>query len=297
MLYEVYGLTVETNIDFKELRKAKEKSKVDIWVEKGQVSHEIRKKVNEGCQFEFDDTLVWYSLKDIGIFSIENGIKITVDVYEGANEEDIRIYTLGTAMGVLLTQRGQIAIHGGTVTVGNKGVTVLGDMGAGKSTLLAALRLDGSKFISDDVSVVNFDSKKNPIVEVAYAQQKLCKDAMNKFGYDLSKYKVIDESREKYALPLEDNFFDEAIPLSMLCKIEVANVREVKIRKVVGKESLDILLNNIYRKEIFSYLKMKGEYFKKCLDILKKVPVYVLTRPEGQFSVDKQIDVIKNIVF
>ena len=277
MLYEVYGLTIETNIDFKELRKAKEKSKADILVQKGQVSDEIKKRVNEGCSFEFNDKLVWYSLKNVGIFSVENGIKITIDAYEGANEEDIRIYTLGTAMGVLLTQRGQIAIHGGTVTVGNKGITVLGDMGAGKSTLLAALRLDGSKFISDDVSVVNFDSKKNPI--------------------DLNKYKIIDESREKYALPLEDNFSDEAMPLSMLCKIEVANVKEVKIRKVVGKESLDILLNNIYRKEIFNYLKMKSEYFKQCLDILKKVPVYVLTRPEGQFSVDQQIDLIKNIVF
>lgn len=296
MRYEVYGLTIETNINFKELRKAKEKSKIDIWIQKGQVSDEIKEKVNKGCQFEFNDKLVWYSLKSVGIFLIQGGSKITIDTYEKANEEDIRIYTLGTAMGVLLTQRGQIAIHGGTVTVGDKGVTVLGDMGAGKSTLLAALRLDGSKFISDDVSVINFDSKSNPIVEVAYAQQKLCKDAMNKFGYDLSKYTVIDEDREKYALPLEDNFSEEPMPLSMLCKIEVDKVDEVKIRRVVGKESLDILLNNIYRKEIFNYLKMKGEYFKQCLDILKKVPVYVLTRPEGQFSVDKQIDLIKNTI-
>ena len=133
-------------------------------------------------------------------------------------------------MGMLFIHRYILAIHGGAVQIGDQGVIITGKTGAGKSTLVSAFVKEGHKFLSDDVSVIDNDSNFGIRVFPAYPQNKLCKDTMSYMGYNVKLFKQIDDSREKYAVPLNRSFINHPIPLKFVFEIMIDNSGEDQIR-------------------------------------------------------------------
>ena len=56
---------------------------------------------------------------------------------------------------------------------------------------------------------------------------------------------------------------------------------------------MKIILRNIYRIEIIAPHGIPPAYFKKVINIAKNTLVFRIKRPNNQFSVDKQINLIK----
>lgn len=287
--YEAYGLKIKSVIELPELIQSND-SNYEINICIGTTPSDVLRSIEQGRNLYINYEEIWFNIRSVGTYFIYNGNTIIVDKNINADIEDVKAYLLGSALGMILFQRNTLAIHGGTVVINNKTLTIVGDSGAGKSTLTTALRLHKYLFMADDVSVID----DNLMVNSSYPQQKLCKDAMLKLGYELSKYKKIDDDREKYKIPIKEEFISKPVKMGAICEIRVGDNPKVEIEEIKGKEKLIILINNIYRIELIKKSGIKPEYFKKCLKIAQNIKFYRIYRPKNKYTISEQIKVLEN---
>lgn len=88
---------------------------------------------------------------------------------------------------------------------------------------------------------------------------------MLRLGYELNKFKKIDDDREKYKILVRKDFIFKFVKMGVICEIKIRNNFKVEIEEIKGREKLIILINNIYRIELIRKNGMLLEYFKKCL--------------------------------
>ncbi|SUY29939.1 ATP-binding cassette domain-containing protein [Clostridium perfringens] len=291
--YKVYGLIVESDIEIPELLSIdKNEKKVDVKIKKDIIPKNIIEKIPSYSWFKYDINSMVFTVKGTGSFYIYDGNNIIVQPSENADNQRIKTFILGTSFGMILLQRNKIAIHGGCVLIGENAIILTGQSGAGKSTLTNAFRHYEFPFMADDVcSTVEFQDEI--FIEPAYPQQKICKDAMKKIGYNISNFKLIDEEREKYIIPTHESFVKEKRKLKAIFEIEPYDGEEVKIEEVSGGEKMKIILRNIYRIEVIAPFGIPKSYFKKVINIAKNTLVFRIKRPRDQFSVDRQIELIE----
>lgn len=233
-----------------------------------------------------------FTVKNIGSFYIYDGKNIVVQPSENADNQGIKTFILGTSFGMILLQRNKVAIHGGAILIGENAIILTGQSGAGKSTLTNYFRHYEYPFMADDVCST-IELQDEIFIEPAYPQQKICRDAMEKMGYRIDDFKLIDEDREKYVIPTHESFVKEKRKLKAIFEIEPYDGEEVKIEEVSGGEKMKIILRNIYRIEIIVPHGIPPTYFKKVINIAKNTLVFRIKRPRDQFSVDRQIELIE----
>lgn len=233
--YKVYGLNVKSEKKIDELVESDSRFNIDVEIK-------VDKIPKEKLKYLKDDICLYIS-KDISVFRIDNqatyliegGNKITIEENEGCDFQSVKTFLLGISFGLLLKQRNIIAIHGGTILINNKAVIFTGHSGAGKSTITNAFRLNNFKFLADDVSVLEIN-KNHIMVNPAYPQQKICRDAMEKMGYNISDFKLIDEGRGKYVIPVKESFTYSSKELRAICEIEISDCDDVYIEEVLGEK-------------------------------------------------------------
>lgn len=293
--YSVYGLKIVSEIAISELtpfRKYGCKAS-SVSISYGIVPKEIEGAVTIGGYIKISKKEFYLYKEGIAHYYVANGNKIIIEPEGMVGMEEIKTFLLGTCFGILLTQRNTIAIHGGSIIINRKGIIITGYTGAGKSTLISALINEGFNFLADDVSTLGVGEEGNLIVYPAYPQQKLCKDAMQRMGYDIKKYSIIDPYREKYSLPSEQCFSKEPVPLAAIYEIVAVENSNVEIIELTGNAKLTTILRNIYRAEVSRLVGYEPNYFKQCLEVAKNIPVYRIVRPKDSISVINQIEVIK----
>lgn len=293
--YRVYGLNIESTIQVPELEMIDSNSNIDVRMSYGQVNQEIKDLIEEGKCSKYSKQSMWFNIKDVAIYHIYNGDTIVIQPYEGASIKQIKLYILGSVMGMILLQKNIVAIHGGGIVMNGKGCVFTGPKGSGKSTITTALRKKGYKFISDDVCSI--DSNKLTINH-GFGYQKLCEDAMDKFGYDVEQFEIFrgDLNKNKYIVPAFNEFIKEDIKLDSIFELSVGDVNKVEIEEIQGSQKMDKFINNIFRVEVLKYAGgIEVLYFKKCLNIVKNIKWFKVTRPRDVFSVDEQIEVISSI--
>ena len=69
----------------------------------------------------------------------------------GATDDYVGVLLGGGVMAFLLLLDGACVLHASAVTIGGRGIALVGGSGSGKSTLAALLCLDGATLVSDDV--------------------------------------------------------------------------------------------------------------------------------------------------
>lgn len=289
--YKIYGLNVKSEKKIDELVESNNTLNIDVEIK-------VDKIPKEKLKYLKDD--IWlYVSKDISVFRIDNhvtyliedGNKITIEEKEGSDLQLVKTFLLGTSFGLLLKQRNIIAIHGGAILINNKAVIFTGNSGVGKSTITNAFRLNNFKFLADDVSVIEINENK-VIVNPAYPQQKICRDVMEKMGYNISNFELIDEGRGKYVIPAKESFTYSSKELGAICEIEVSDYDDVYMEEVLGIEKIKLIMKSIYRSEIFFNIGVEKEYLKKMVELAKSIEVYKILRPKNKFSVDDQIKLI-----
>ncbi|MEG1312626.1 MAG: hypothetical protein RSD36_16530 [Terrisporobacter sp.] len=296
--YRVYGLNIESELELSELIKLEEDTpNIDVSISYGKVPKEIKDKINETTCVGITKSNMCLYVKDIAIYQVTDGNKITIEYLNDMNIHRIKAYLLGWAFGVLFVQRNTIALHGATIVKNNKAFIIAGRSKSGKSTLSSSLIKKGYKFLSDDVAPVEL-YENEIIIHPAYPQQKLGRDIMDILGYDVNNYEInrIGSERERYKVPVRDIFIDKALPIKAIIEITVDDNEEVEIEKMEGSEKMDCLLENIYFLNVARNSGMKPEYFKQCLQIAKEIPIYKIKRPDGKFTIKEQIDFIEDIL-
>jgi hypothetical protein len=296
--YQIYGLIIKSEIEIPELcGYGEESTRCHVNISFGSAPRYINEPVFTTIWWQVSREEFYMHIKDVGYYYVSNGTSIIVEPEDGADMEYIKVFLLGSALGMLMFQRNIIAIHGGTIEIDGRGIILTGQTGAGKSTLNSAFRKEGYRFLSDDVSALGKDDIGEIVIHPAYPQAKLCADTMLKLGYNLNNFNLlVDRERDKYSIPLDGDFVGHNIRLGGIYEISVDDVEKVGIIEVLGGEKIKLILRNIYRIEIGGFLGFQRDYFKQCLEVAKKIPVYRLIRPRSKFTVNEQMELIlKNL--
>lgn len=295
--YRVYGLNIESTIEIPEFELIDSDCNIDVKLSFGVVKEDIIEKITQGYVANYEKKDMWFYVENVAIFHIYNGDTVIVEPMGDKNNKMIKLYIMGSVMGMILLQKNRVAIHGGGIVVDGKGCIFTGQKCAGKSTITTALRKKGYKFIADDVCSINIGDVNT--ISHGFGYQKLCEDAMGKLEYNIDDYEPFrgDLDVNKYIVPAFDEFTKEEVPLEAIFELSVGDVEKVEIEEVLGASKINKILENIFRIEILKFAGgIDPSYFKKCLNIAKNTRLYKITRPKNVFSVEDQIHFVKDVI-
>ena len=130
--YHLFGLRLQSELVLPELHRNRHAVEPDVRIELGPPA-DVGGLQNE---FSTTDDGACLSIADIGRYSISSS-RILVEPASGAHLRNVRLYLLGSAMGILLHQRGLLPLHANAIEIDGRAFALHRTIRAGKSTLAA----------------------------------------------------------------------------------------------------------------------------------------------------------------
>jgi hypothetical protein len=224
-------------------------------------------------------------VEGIARFRISGGAHIAFEPWEGeGNDQDLRTFLLGSAVGALLIQRGMLVLHGNALERDGRAIVCLGHSGAGKSTVAYALMQQGWRLLADDLVALTPEGQVLPGIP----RIKLWQDAAEAFGLDPRSLQPIRQGMHKYLLMGEAvRRAPDAVPLEALYllqrRADGATDREATrpVRVVSQKEAAMRLRDQAYRPRFVRGLGREGPNFLALAQLQRRVPLATLPLPAG----------------
>ncbi|WP_379165817.1 aldolase [Paenibacillus roseus] len=207
---------------------------------------------------------VLFYIPNVGILGIEGGRYIWVSPFENCNEDQLRLYILGSCMGALLLQRGILPLHGSAVVLNGKAYAFCGESGAGKSTLAAVFTQRGYSMLTDDVIAISFTEQGCPVVIPSYPQQKLWQASLDRLGMYGGDYAALFDETEKFGVPVRDSFESQPVPLAGFFELQHNEGTEstgLSYMKLSGLMGMPLLFTHTYRNFLVPMLGLGQWHF------------------------------------
>ncbi|WP_418792209.1 HPr kinase/phosphorylase [Phosphitispora sp. TUW77] len=285
MVYKAFGMKLLSEIPFPELHQiCGNGNMADVVIEISDLTGLWSKLALRDEKIIYTPELIMFQLHDTAIFCIREGKKITVSPLPEFDVDMVRVYILGTCMGVLLLQRKVLPLHGSAVAINGRAYGFIGDSGTGKSTLAAAFISRGYQLVSDDVLAVSVSHEGIPLITPSYPQQKLWQESLNELGMKADRYRHIYQREHKFAVPVPEDFFTEPLPLAGLFELLVTGNETLEIRRIERLERLRTIYYQTYRKFLISRLALMEWHFKTSANIADRIDMFQLRRPCAGFT-------------
>lgn len=291
--YKAFGLTVSCELPLPELPQASvEGGAADVVIKKSDLFALWSEKSVPNVDFIIQENLVMFHIPETAIFLIENGNKIFFSPMEGAQEDELRLYILGTCMGTVLLHRKILPLHGSAIAIDGKVYAIVGESGAGKSTLASAFLKRGYQLFSDDVIPVAVTDENVPVVIPAYPQQKLWIESLKEFEMEPSNYQPIIDREMKFAIPVQSQFADEPLPLAGVFELVKTDQDEIELHSIQKLERFYTLFTHTYRNFFVQKSGLMDWHFSTLAKIVNKIELYQLRRPTSRFTAHDLSDLI-----
>ena len=268
--YKVFGLVIDTPVLLPEAMPVEPDTKADVKVTL--VSSIDGLSIDEDFNYARETRTWWFTVMpdcrtlfncSAGLFEIKGGVEVNIFLYPDAEEETIKIFLLGSAMGAIQIQRGRIPIHGGAVVTKNGAMIITGKQGSGKSTMTSAFVHNGYKYITDDVSSIIIDNEQAFIIP-AYPQRKLVRDACDPLGFEPDNLIQVDIERDKFAVRDKINWQSEPVILSSIIELYPGTYDDkITAELVTGRDKLNCVTGSLYR----SWMHLSAENALQPTDI------------------------------
>lgn len=245
--------------------------------------------------FAVRDNQVLIRVPDTAIFCIRNGESIIVSPYEGFDEDKIRLYILGTCMGVILLQKKILPLHGSAIAINGKAYAVLGESGAGKSTLASILLEKGYQLLSDDLIPVTLNQDHIPIVMPSYPQQKMWQETIDHLGMSSSNFQPLFDRETKFAVPVTSRFCSRPLPLAGVFEL-VKTESNATIEPIEGLVRFHTLLRHTFRSFLIERLALMEWHFNTLAKFVNRIDMYQLQRPSSGFSAHELANYLLNTI-
>lgn len=291
--YRVYGLTVETELEFPELLSTRDEIP-DVRVCFGSVPETVENAIvkTNWCQASKREFLM--QIEGVARFHVADGRRIAVELSAGSENKirasDVRLWLLGSAFGALLHQRGMLPLHVSAIKGPNGVWAFTGPSGEGKSTLAGFLhRRFGWKLVSDDVSVIDSD-RCQAIVHPGPQKLKLWADALEHLDFP-GCTRVRDLSNtDKFQLYLPGDSGYKPEPLRGLVLLESASTEaESNLERLKGSEAFSACMASIYRPYMDAWFKLPERRMGELVQLCQQVKIYRFRRPRSLESMEQHL--------
>ena len=215
-------------------------------------------------------------------YLVRDGREIVVDPAPGGSERNVRLFLLGSALGILAHQRGLLPLHANAVVAEGGAHAFAGHSGVGKSTLAAHFASEGYQVLCDDVCVVSFDSSGVPLAWPGLPRLKLWGDAAQAFGHDSASLDRAIEGLDKYHVPLRSIGTAQPVPLRRLYLLAKTEAGEAPgITRLHGQRAMAAAMAQTYRNIYLDPLGLTTQNFRLCAALVARIEVYEARRDWG----------------
>jgi hypothetical protein len=287
--YKAYSLTFQSDLPLPPLLSIEtDDALADVVISQARVSEVgIPAAKNIKAFAQVKENCVWFNAPHIARFQVENGTRIQYEPYANADHQSIGLYILGSCIGAILHQRGFLVLHATAIRVGEGAVLLAGNSGAGKSTTAAVFHQKGFEVMADDV--VAIDAKGDAIG--GYPRIKLWEDALDKLQLEKNNLSPIRFHINKFSYPLEQGYYEGALPILALYVLSTANENEeFEFQPLEGIAKFNHLKAHTYRRNFMEGLGLKVSHLKLCEQISGQIPVAKIIRPRDRFNAEELTD-------
>jgi hypothetical protein len=240
-----------------------------------------------GLQVAGEDALL--SVDGIARFLVRGGREILVDPFEGAAERMVRLFLLGSALGILCHQRGLLPLHANAIAVNGGACAFAGPSGAGKSTLATYFARAGFEVLSDDVCVVGFGNDGSPITWPGLPRVKLWGDAATAFHIDVGGLDRAIEGMDKFHVPLAAPRRIGPMPFRRLYLLDRSEAGAPgEIVRLRGSNVLQALMAQTYRGIYLEPMNLTAQRFRQAAALASRIEVYSAKRAWGYEMYDQE---------
>ncbi|GKU75821.1 hypothetical protein L3i20_v202180 [Paenibacillus sp. L3-i20] len=224
------------------------------------------------------DDSVYLRVPDTAIFTMHKGESILISPVPHANMDKIRLYILGTCMGIILMQKNILPLHGSAIALNGKAYAIVGHSGAGKTTLTSYLIERGYQLLSDDLIAVTFDNNNRALVMPAYPQQKIWQQTIDMLGMNNEGLKPLFDRETKFAVPVK-SFCSEQLPLAGIFELVKNDNDAASLSPIQGLERFHTLLQHTFRSFLIKQLGLLDWHFHTLTRFANLITMNRLSRP------------------
>ncbi|MDD2800279.1 MAG: hypothetical protein PHC94_00830 [Methylobacter sp.] len=290
--YSIYGLTVSSELECPLLLSAKEQ--VDITIRFGAIpSCCISADTHKGANFIGNGKLL-LDIQEIAKYLISDGNAVLIEPYPNAKEEMIRLFLLGSALGILLHQRDILPLHGCGIVYNDKAILFLGETGIGKSTLAETFRRKGYKLLTDDVSALCFSNDASVKVFPAYPKINLMEETAKNFNIPIEGLPEAHPQKRKYSIPVGESFCPDPKPLSRIYILHQTDQKSIRLEVPQKIAAIPFLTHNTYRKQVIEKMGLLQRHIDQCAHLADNYPVRLLSRPDDLSRLPELADCLES---
>lgn len=277
--YVVAGLSLDSDLVFPGLIPAEPPADPpDLTVRVGDVPDRLADGAQCGPRLWMDADRVLLDIADVVRMLMIGGHTLRYRPAPGVSAADVAIYLNASGLGVLLHQRGQVALHASAVRVGDAAVLFCGRSGAGKSTMAALLNDAGYPLIADDLSTLHVAPDGRLRVWSDGRRLKLWDSAIDGLAIDARRGgQVRGDMAKFYVKPGVQA--QEALPVVALYRLAAdPALAAPEIAPLALPNAAQIVMNNGYRPRMVRLLGQQQLYLEATARITEQGGVFDLRR-------------------
>lgn len=261
--YRLFGLEIASAVLLPELKAGNPAAPADLTIDYGAIPT---------TDADASQTL---TIDDVARYWVRDGQTMIVEPVQGAAEANIRLFLLGTAMGIVIHQRGMMPLHANAIEIDGAAVAFMGPSGVGKSTLADWFTQQGFRMVADDVCAIRLVDGV-PMVEPGIPRLRLWEDALAARGSSSDGLALSfsgDPDYRKFDLPLPIAAgTDAALPLAAVYLLDRGPA--LKLERLAGLAATRALFAHTYRGEYVREAGLPRIHMAICLAVASAAPCF-----------------------
>jgi hypothetical protein len=284
--YSAFQLSITSEIEIPELSISKpldHNNASHVHIQLGKVNYPTN---SSNIFYHITKNNFWLNIPNIAKFLVQNGNSITIDPMPEIDADSIRVFLLKTCFGILLTQRNTLVLHGSVIKIDQHCFACLGTSVAGKSAIAAEFFKRGYQILTENLCAINALGYVIP----SFPQISLWLDTLQHLQIDNSTLKRIRPSLEKFAVPLNKQFYPEPVLLKNIFILKTHNKDNIYTDSIQGAQKIKALKDNTYREQY--NINSTQHNFQQYVSIARQTNITKIIRPQHEFSLHKLADLI-----